>query len=97
MRLPTTRRLQVPLSNHKKAEDPNPRGKVVTGHKSAKVQSKPPYATIPTLRPAQTQKRTAPTERARKTGKENAMACYVSIKTSQNMKDRKFIKSEKKC
>ena len=36
-----------------------------------------------------------PLERARKTGKESGMIWYASIKTSQNMKDRKFIKSEK--
>ena len=41
------------------------------------------------------QKGMTPLDRAQKSGQELGMVWYVSIKTSWDMKDRKFIKSEK--
>ena len=55
----------------------------------------PSYAKIPIFRISEMQKWMAQLKRVRKAGQENGMVCYISMKTSGDMKDRTFIKSEK--
>ena len=52
---------------------------------------------LPIFKVAQIKKWVAPLERARKTGSENAMICYVSMKTFRDTRDRKSAKTLINC